>query len=116
MDVHARRMERRAFERIYRYLVNQPFAVEGRIYFYQVAGRGFAKFGDAARARTSFDEAYRIARECGLGHDIFQTEQLIGRLPIIRQSVHTAPVAFEVAAHVTALRDEHADEIAACLA
>jgi tetratricopeptide (TPR) repeat protein len=116
MDIHARRMERRAFEQIYRYLINQPFAVDGRIHFFQVAGRGWARFGDPVRARASFDEAYRIARDCGFGYEIFETEELIDKLPDPPRLAHASDIAPEVAAHVGAMRDEHADEIAACLA
>ena len=56
-----------------------------------------------------------LARECGIGHDIFLTEELIDQLPNSRQAGEALPVVFEVAAHVSAMRAEHAEEIAACL-
>lgn len=115
MNIHARRLEARAFERIHRYLVGQPLTVEGRINFCQISGRGWAKLGDTRRARAAFDEAYQLARECGIGHDIFLTEELIDQLPNSRQAGEALPVVFEVAAHVSAMRAEHAEEIAACL-
>jgi len=115
MDIHARRMERHGFERIYRYLADQPLSVEVRIYFCQASGRGWAKLGDVSRARAAFDEAYQIARECGLGYEIFETEELIDKLPDPSQFAQAGGIAPEIAARVTALRDERAEEIAACL-
>ena len=116
MDIHARRAERDAFERIHRYLIHQPLPVEGRIYFWQVAGRGWAKLGDITQARESFDQAYAIARQYGLGFEILETEELLDTLPSPAQVARAADIAPEVAAYVTALRDSHAGEIAACMA
>jgi hypothetical protein len=67
------------------------------------------------RARSSFDEAYQIARECGLGYEIFETEEMIDQLTDSPQAARAADIFPEVVAHVSAMHDEHADEIAACL-
>ncbi|HEX7980451.1 MAG TPA: hypothetical protein VF461_17745 [Gemmatimonadaceae bacterium] len=116
MNIHARRMERREFEQIHRYLDSQPLEIDIRIDFFLTAGRGWEKLGDLSRARAAFDEAYQLARECGLGYEIFKTEELIGSLSDPPPLSRPAEIAPDVAAHVSAMRDQHANEIAACLA
>ena len=115
MDVAVRRGERRMFETCYRHVANQPINADSRINFLQVAGRGWAKFGDVDRARLAFDQAYSLAREFGYGYEIIETEDLMNELPDPAEVARAADIAPEVAAHVTALRDEHANEIAACM-
>jgi hypothetical protein len=115
MDLHARRLERNAFERIYRYLTRQPFSIDGQIHFWQTAGRGWARLGDAVHARRCFDEAYLLARRCGLSYEILETEDLIEKLPDPEQQARAADIAPAVAANVTVLRDANAEAIAACL-
>jgi hypothetical protein len=115
MDIHARRMERKPFERIYEHLVNQPFAVDARIYFWQVAGRGWAKLGDLTRARECFERGHAFAQQFGMGYEIFEMEAMIDELPDPAKVARASDIAPEIAAHVTALRDSHAEEIAACL-
>jgi hypothetical protein len=116
MDLHARRGERHAFERAYEHMLNQPLAADAKIHFWHLSGRGWATFGDVTRARSAYDEAYALARACGYGYEIFETEDHLANLPDPAQVARAADIAPEVAAHVTALRDEHADEIAACMA
>jgi len=116
MDLHARRAERHAFERAYEHMLNQPLTPDAKIHFWHLSGRGWATFGDVARARLAYDEAYALARAYGFGYEIFETEDHIATLPDPDQLVRTVDIAPEVAAHITALRDDHAGEIAACMA
>jgi tetratricopeptide (TPR) repeat protein len=116
LDAHERLGERQSFERIYERLLDQPLLTVQRIQLFQLAGRAWARLHDVARARRAFDRAHAIARECGYGMEIIETEQDMARLLDPVQRARAADIAPTVAARVTAMRDSHAEAIATCMA
>lgn len=117
MDLYARQGERQQFERIYERMVAQPMMSNTRIQLYQAAGWGWARLHDVVQARAAFTEAHRLARAYRHNTELIEIEDALSQLSVAHSDVtRAADVAPEVAAHVTALRDAHADDIAACMA
>jgi tetratricopeptide (TPR) repeat protein len=116
LDVHARMGEQEAFERIFDRLNTQPLLAVQRIQLLQMMGRGWARLAQVERARAAYDHAFQLAKQCGYGFEIIETEQDLARLDNAAQIALATDVAPDVAARVTALRDEHAESIAACMA